>query len=150
MKSLNAHGFEALVFEDWPKRPRETLTGALRRIIRVVRVRSFFILWPKNASLLGVNWELGILADRVECGRLDPRAIVLLVENGIIHFDLEEGMMSIGEPGNRTRYFDDLLIWQCPITRWSTYLDLTRRVLWRAAEQRDAEGNAPRKVSELP
>jgi hypothetical protein len=133
--TLIEHGIRALLFEDWQRRPGESHTRAFQRLVRVVRVGRFFVLWPRGASLLGLDWELGFLATRVESQQLDPRRIVLLLECGVVRLDLETGIASIGEPGNRTRYFEDLVTWRCPVSIWSTYEEMLERGLYRAMEE---------------
>jgi hypothetical protein len=143
-RALNSAALPAVLFEDWPKESRHTLTQSFRQLIQSVGVRSFFVLWPRGTSLLGVNWELGLLADRVESGRLEPRKIVPLSEEGIARVDTEAGRLSIGEPGNRTRYFQELLTWGCTVILWSTYPELLRGALGRARELREDERARPR------
>lgn len=131
-ESLEEHGIRAVLFEDWTRQVGESYSGAFRRLIRVAQVDRFLVLWPRHASLLGVDWELGFLASRIESGELNPRRIVLLLESGVVREDLEQGTASIGEPGNRTRYFEDLVTWECPISEWSNLDDLLGRSLHRA------------------
>jgi hypothetical protein len=50
----------------------------------------------------------------------------------VARIDLEAGSLSIGEPGNRTRYFEDLVSWGCPVTVGSSYVDLVSKALRRA------------------
>jgi hypothetical protein len=153
VRVLTSHGFEAVIFEDWAKRSKESHTHAFRRLLRSRPIRSYLIIWPRGASLLGLNWEFGILADRVESGRINPRRIVLLLEQGVARRDLESGILSLGETGNRTRYFEDLLTWGCPISIWSGFSDLCRRALRRSSENvaLEREASPPlRRVSDMP
>jgi hypothetical protein len=131
------HGIKAILFEDWTGKPGESHSRAFQRLIRARHVDRFFVLWPKGTSLLGVDWELGFLAGRVESGRLNPGRIVLLLETGVVREDLEAGTYSIGEPGNRTRYFEDLVTWECPISLWTRYEEMLRKGLRRAIEELD-------------
>jgi len=126
-EQLRAHKVRTLLFEEYPRKVGETHTHALRRLLRTARVNRFIVLWPRGASLLGVNWELGLLADRVEGHRLDADRILLLLQNGVARFDADAGVISFGEVGNRTRYFEDLVSWGCRVFYWSN----TRHLLSR-------------------
>lgn len=115
------------MFEDWPLEPNEAHSHAFSRLIDVLRVDVFAVLWPKRAAMFGVDWEFGFLAGRIDSGALDPRRILLLPESGVVRRDLESGTLSIGEPGHRTRYFQDLVTWRCPISSWSGYEEMLRK-----------------------
>lgn len=126
VRELRRHGIRALVFEDWPREPNEAHSHAFARLIDIVRVDVFAVLWPRHAKMFGVDWEFGFLAGRVASGALDPRRILLLLESGVVRRHLESGTISVGEPGNRTRYFQDLVTWRCPISTWSGYDTMLR------------------------
>jgi hypothetical protein len=146
--ALASGGCNASLFEDWPKQPGGSYTRSFRECLRSLRVDQFFLIWPKGASLLGVDWELGILAERIEGGRLDPSRIVLFLETGVGRVDLRLGLLSIGEPGNRTRYFEDLLRWGCPFSFWSTYAELLDRA-WQRASQMNTSNPEPQSYADI-
>lgn len=127
VQALSLTGVRALVFEDWPIGPDEAHSHAFSRLIDIVRVDVFAVLWPRRARMFGVDWEFGLLAGRIDSGALDPRRILLLPERRVARGNLEDGTFSIGEPGNRTRYFQDLVTWRCPISTWSGYDDILRK-----------------------
>jgi hypothetical protein len=130
--ALASRGHEPILFEDLPKKPNETLTRSFRDLLPTIAEGGIFVLWPKDASMHGVDWELGILGDRIEERTLDPARVILLLERGVGRVDFHANRFSIGQPGSRTRYFEDLIAWGCPISVWSTYSELLRRAVLRA------------------
>lgn len=104
--------------EDKQARPGEPHTRRFFRIIQERYVQTFLVYWPLGARLHGLDKEFGHLTEWIERGHLLPEQVFVLTESGRLEDDPETGVMSINEPGNRTRWYEDFYAYGCPIRVW--------------------------------
>src|SRR5579885_3652959 len=102
--------------EDEAELGAESSFSKLNRLVRERDVRSFVLLWPLGARLHGLEVELGFLLTHLYGGTLRPSDVCILA--GVGTFGVEDGVISLSEPGNRTRYHQDLVDLGCPVARW--------------------------------
>lgn len=79
--------------------------------------------WPYGAQRSGLDVEVGFLLDAF--GRGQSPDVRLFIEAGkhaagrILH-----GQLTFLESGRRTRYYEDLSEYGCPIVEWGSYESL--------------------------
>lgn len=104
----------AVLMEDVETVAGESMARKFARIVEEYNVRTFVIAWPKACRLNGLDIELGFLLERMVSRTLDPHDVKLLTHDGNIRVD-QEGNWSLGEQGNRTRYYDSFLDEGCTV-----------------------------------
>lgn len=118
--TLRSMGCEATLMEDHDRRNGEEHFDLLLRVLDERVVRTFLVLWPLGARLHGLEVELGHLLTEVSADRLAPGDVYLLAEKENVGVDGDSGTVAWSEPGNRTRYNEDLVALGCPVRRWRT------------------------------
>lgn len=118
--TLLSMGCEATLMEDHDRRPSEEHFDLLLRVLDEQDARTFLVLWLLGARLHGLEVELGYLLTELSADRLAPEDVYLLAEKGNVGVDGESGTVAWSEPGNRTRYHEDLVALGCPVRRWRT------------------------------
>lgn len=109
-----AEGHDATMMEMHSRRTGETNIGLFKRIVREEDVDRFFVYWPAHAQRAGVDVELGALLTWLDDGvDLDVR---VFVETGA--GTTASGKFESTEAGHRTRYYEDLVVYECPIIEW--------------------------------
>lgn len=116
----------SFVLEDEKQREHETNIEFLLRTLKERDVQKFVVFWPYGARLHGLGIEAGHLLSELAHDRLDPRFVVVLAERRALRVDPSRGVFEFAEPGNRTRYYQDLVAYGCPIRRWTTEASLLR------------------------
>lgn len=113
-------GAPALLMEEQEPRPEEDNFAFFARIIQRWNVTSFILFWPLGARLHGLDVEIGHILTRLEEDDLSVEDVYLLAEKRIIDIDAKDGIIAWSEPGNRTRYHEDLIARGCPVRRWES------------------------------
>ncbi|MGQ0535088.1 MAG: hypothetical protein ACT4PT_03345 [Methanobacteriota archaeon] len=121
-------GIVAIVLEDQAKRDDEDNFAFFLRLIDENDVGSFLVFWPFGARLHGLDVEIGHLLTRLSDGSLEPDDVYVLAEKRALDIEAKDGALAWSEPGNRTRYHEDLVARGCQIRRWSTPASLWANV----------------------
>lgn len=116
---LPGFGIHTVLMEDEKRKPGEAHFDLFLRLVEERQVATFVIFWPIGARLHGLEVELGYLLSRLSDGTLSPEDVYLLAEERTLGVDERASMLAWSEPGNRTRYHQDLVAHGCPIRRWS-------------------------------
>lgn len=116
---LDELGVDTVLMEDEVKDPGQTHFDLFLRLVEERQVSTFVIFWPIGARLHGLEVEVGYLLSSLSKGTLSPDAVYLLAEERALGLDGRSSTVAWSEPGNRTRYHEDLVAHGCPIRRWS-------------------------------
>lgn len=111
---LMEQGHDATAMEMHDRRASETNIGLFLRVVREQDVEQFFVYWPANAQRAGLDVELGALLTWLHEGR-DPDIRIFVEENA---GTTANGAFESLEKGQRTRYYEDLASYGCPIVEW--------------------------------
>lgn len=117
---IREQGTDAVIMEERNPATGEDNFAFFRRLIDEASVRTFVLFWPLGARLHGLDVEIGYLLSQMEEGRLDARDVYLLAEKRLLGVRSGEAILAWSEPGNRTRYHEDLVARGCRIRRWSS------------------------------
>lgn len=120
---LQAQGHPVVIMEDWKGEPDRVQMRLFRRIVAESRISRFLLYWPRGGRLLGLTAEVDYLTNRILDRSLDPGAVLLLPEEGVVRED-DEGRIVMAEKAHRTRYHGDLYELGCPYQVWRTYEEL--------------------------
>jgi hypothetical protein len=126
-KLIGKHGISAVVMEDEPEQPGEAAVRKFRRILMGRKVGTILVFWPLGAKLHGLEVEIGFLLKALTEDAIAPDRIVILCERQVMAIS-SEGVLSLNEPGNRTRYHQDLIDLGCPVRRWTSVKGLIAQV----------------------
>lgn len=137
-KTLRSAGADVVVMEDEPDAPGENHLAKFQRIVRERGVTTYFLYVPLGARLHGLSVEVGHLLTRIQDCDLDPARVHLALQQGATSVD-DDGVLALSEPGNRTRYYEDLVDEGCPVHRWGDRHALARHAV--AVLLEDARGN---------
>jgi len=132
-RRMNATGMRPLVMEDEEDREDENNFAKFRRLIDENQPVTFAVLVPLNCRLQGISVELGHLLTLIHEGRLDAGRVHLLLQSLLAPLD-ENGVLALNEPGNRTRYYEDLIDEGCPVHRWADWRELNNHAVAVALE----------------
>lgn len=132
-RRMRATGTDAVVMEGTPDVEDENNFEKFRRLILEQGVTTFFLVVPLNSRLHGLSVEIGHLLTEIQAGRL-PAARVHIAPQILLASIDDEGLMALKEPGNRTRYYEDLIDEGCPIHRWRNWAELNRHAAAVALE----------------
>lgn len=140
-RALDRIDVEALLLEDQPPKDPEDHFRLFTTTIRDRDVTTFLLVWPLGARLHGLDVEIGYLLARLEDATLGPDDIFLLAEHAVVGIDTgpsdtDRAVLAWSEPGNRTRYHQDLIARGCPIRRWSSVESLERHAVAVGLEHR--------------
>lgn len=113
-------GATAFVMEDHEPGESEDNFGFFQRLVDERQVTTFVLFWPLGARLHGLDVEIGYILTQLEAMALRPRDVYLLAEKRLIDLRSREAVLAWSEPGNRTRYHEDLVARGCKVRRWST------------------------------
>ncbi len=116
---MRRSGAPTVLLEDQVRPDDEDHFQVFLDTINHYRVRSFVLFWPMGARLHGLDVEIGHILTRIHEKEIAPQDVYLLAEKRHLGHTLE-GMIAWAEPGNRTRYHEDLVAAGCNIRRWST------------------------------
>lgn len=81
---LRAQGLEVAVMEEWRGSTDRVQMRLFRRIVAESKITRFLLYWPKGARLLGLTAEVDYLTNRLLDRTLDPTAVHLLPEEGVV------------------------------------------------------------------
>lgn len=130
---LRGAGALVVVMEDEPDASGENNLAKFQRLVRDHGVTTYLLHIPLGARLHGVSIEVGHLLTRIQDGALDPARVHLALQHEAAPVD-DEGVLALAEPGNRTRYYEDLLDEGCPVHRWRDGRELIRHAVAVAVE----------------
>lgn len=130
---MRATGTAATIMEDEPEREGENNFAMFRRLIHEGHPITYLVLVPLNARLHGISVELGHLLTLIQENRLDAGRVHLFLQSLLGPLD-EDGVLALNEPGNRTRYYEDLVDEGCPIHRWADWRELNNHAVAVALE----------------
>lgn len=106
----------------------ETHTALFQRLVRELPVGRFLLYWPYGAQRAGLDVEIGLLLARLAGGV--PLDVRVLIESGIhVAGRIVRGVFESVEVGKRTRYYQDLVEYRCPVVEWEDYGALWNAVL---------------------
>jgi len=128
----------ATLMEEWTAKREEKNTELFERILHEAGVGAFLVYWPLDARLHGLEWELGILAQKFMHFGFPPDRVYLLIERDVLQDDSAAGTTVVDaheEQGNRTRYHHDLLDFGCRVRIWDEPESLLRHASEVALEQ---------------
>lgn len=129
-------GVNGVLLEDAAEEvPMDNFESFLRTVAGH-HVQTFILFWPIGARLHGLDVELGYLLTRMSEGTLAPEDVGLLAQQHRFEEDTLDEVIAYSEPGNRTRYHDDLMARGCPVYRWSNAGQLWRQVRAMAEDHR--------------
>lgn len=111
-------GVDAFMMEGQPVRDGEIHSDLFRRLVVEKDVQSFLILLPLGCRLLGLEKELGALLEWISQGWLEPDRLFVLAEAALWDDSDDGAMGALNEPGNRTRYHEDLVSIDARIRLW--------------------------------
>ncbi len=107
----------------------ETHTALFQRLVRELPVGRFLLYWPFGAQRAGLDVEIGFLLSKLAGGV--PLDIRVLIESGTRAAGrVVGGVFESVELGRRTRYYQDLVEYRCPVVEWEDY-----EALWNAVLQ---------------
>lgn len=137
---MRDEGAGAFIMEERDAAAGEDNFAFFRRLIREKSVRTFVLFWPFGARLHGLDVEIGHLLSQMEEGRLDAREVYLLAEKRLLGIRSRRATLAWSEPGNRTRYHEDLVARGCRIRRWANEEALRAHVSAIVLEHRRRHG----------
>ncbi len=127
--SLVREGCEATMMELHQAEPGETHTALFQRLVRELPVERYLLYWPYGSQRAGLDVEIGFLLAKLEEGT--PLDVRVLVEAGVHAAGrVARGAFVALELGRRTRYYQDLVEYRCPVVEWEDY-----QALWTSALQ---------------
>lgn len=127
---------EAFVMEDQEPQQDETNSAMFRRLVRERDVQAFLVLLPLGARLHGVEKEFGALLEWLEQGWLTGDKVYVLAEKSLYE-ESEDGQWgALSEPGNRTRYHEDLPAHDVRLRLWDDIGSMTAHAISVFAEAR--------------
>ena len=130
---LRSTGVDVVVMEEEPDAPGENNLAKFQRLVREHDVTAYLLHVPVGARLHGLSVEVGHLLTRIQDGDLDPARVHLALQLGAASVG-DDGVLALAEPGNRTRYYEDLIDEGCPVHRWSDRRSLVRHAVAVAVE----------------
>lgn len=132
-RRMRSTGTHAIVMEDEPDREGENNFAKFRRLIDENRPVTYLVLVPLHARLHGISVEIGHLLTLIQEGRLDSGRVHLFLQSLLASVD-HDGALALNEPGNRTRYYEDLIDEGCPVHRWTDRRELNNHAVSVALE----------------
>lgn len=133
-------GASALLMEELEPRTDEDNFAFFTRIIEELDIASFILFWPLGARLHGLDVEIGHILTQLEEDRLSVEDIYVLAEKRIIDIEAKDGVIAWSEPGNRTRYHEDLIARGCPVRRWGSKQSLAAHMAATTLEHQRRHG----------
>lgn len=129
---------DSFVMEDQEQAEGETHTDLFRRLVVEHDVQSFLVVLPIGCRLHGLEKEFGALLEWMAQGWLRPEQVFVLAEKATWHESNEGAMGALSEPGNRTRYHDDLVAYDVRVRVWDDGNSLDAHAISAFAETRSA------------
>lgn len=108
--------------------PGETHTALFQRLVRDLPVDRYLLYWPYGSQRAGLDVEIGFLLAQFEAGAC-PDVRVLVQAGAHAAGRIEGGDFIVLEGGRRTRYYEDLVRYGCPIVEWEDSSALWSAVL---------------------
>lgn len=132
-RRMRATGTDAIVMEEEADIEGENNFAKFQRLIQERGVTTYLLVVPLKSRLHGLSVEIGHLLTEIQERRL-PAAHVHVAAQILLASVDDEGVMALKEPGNRTRYYEDLIDEGCPVHRWKNRVELNRHAAAVALE----------------
>ncbi len=129
---LGMDGYEIVVMESQEDRPGEAKAAKFSRMVRERGVTRFALYWPFGANRAGMDVEIGLLLERLRRKEIRGEDVRVLIEDDGARRRAGGREPSSGlsvmfvsfEPGHRTRYYGDLLLYGAIVPTWADYGEL--------------------------
>lgn len=132
-RRMRATGTDVVVMEDEPDVEGENHFAKFLRLTQQRKVTTFLLIVPLKSRLHGLSVEIGHILTEIQEGRLPAGQVHIAPQILLASID-DAGVMALQEPGNRTRYYEDLIDEGCPIHRWKDWAELNHHVAAVALE----------------
>jgi hypothetical protein len=118
--------------ESFPDLPGQPKVEKFARIVEDQGVGRFVLYWPFGAIRSGLDVEIGFVLERLHRKEIEGESVRVLIEDDgarrraggrEVRPDGKFGFVSL-ERGERTWYYDDLLLYRGFIPFWADYSEL--------------------------
>ena len=120
------------VMEDFPDVPGQPKAEKFARIVEDQGVGRFVLYWPFGANRSGLDVEIGFVLERLRRKEILGEDVRVLIEDDgakrragrrEVRPDGRLGFVSL-EEGERTWYYDDLVLYRALLPFWADYGEL--------------------------
>ena len=131
-KRLGEEGHRVAVMESFPDVPGQPKAEKFSGIVEGQGVCRFVLYWPFGANRSGLDVEIGFVLERLRRREIRGEDVRVLIEDDgakrraggrEVRPDGTFGFVSL-EEGERTWYYDDLVLYRALIPSWTDYGEL--------------------------